>query len=80
MEFPYFRGEQARTRKYLSMLCLPILLIHCIRAPMQSAFLLPLKGIVEVDETFVGCKVSGKGRGYKGNKAIVMGAVQREGK
>ena len=27
MDFPYFRGEQARTRTYLSVLCLPTLLI-----------------------------------------------------
>ena len=39
-----------------------------------------LRGIVEVDETYVGGKVKGMGRGYRGNKAIAIGAVQREGK
>ena len=39
-----------------------------------------LRGIVEVDETYVGAKVKGMGRGYRGNKAIASGMVQREGK
>ncbi len=55
-------------------------LCHRIRAAMEEAYPMPLKGIVEIDETFVGGKVKGKGRGYKGNKAIVVGAVQRQGK
>jgi len=55
-------------------------LCHRIRATMEDAYPFPLKGIVEIDETFVGGKVQGKGRGYKGNKAVVVGAVQREGK
>lgn len=38
-----------------------------------------LFGIVEVDETMIGGKVEGKGRGYKGNKTWVAGAVQRDG-
>jgi len=38
-----------------------------------------LVGIVEVDETFVGGKVRGKGRGYKKNKAVIAGAIQRNG-
>jgi transposase-like protein len=38
-----------------------------------------LKGIVEIDETFLGGKVHGKGGGYRGNKACVIGAVQRDG-
>ena len=55
-------------------------LAHRIRAAMEDAYPMPLKGIVEIDETFVGGKVRGKGRGYRDNKAIVVGAVQREGK
>ena len=38
-----------------------------------------MDGIIEADETFVGGKTVGKGRGYKGNKAIVVGVVQRKG-
>ncbi|HWA12570.1 MAG TPA: IS1595 family transposase [Burkholderiales bacterium] len=39
----------------------------------------PLEGHVEIDETYVGGKVKGKGRRYVGNKAVVMGMVQRGG-
>ncbi|MDE0098643.1 MAG: IS1595 family transposase [Truepera sp.] len=52
-------------------------LCHRIRAAMEDAYPMPIKGLIEIDETFVGGKVKGKGRGYKGNKAIVVGAVQR---
>ena len=38
-----------------------------------------LKGIVEVDETFVGGEMRGKGRGYRGNKTEGVGAMQRGG-
>jgi IS1 family transposase len=38
-----------------------------------------LTGIIEMDETFVGGKTEGKGRGYKGNKALVVGVVERGG-
>jgi transposase-like protein len=55
-------------------------LCHRIRAAMQDAYPLPLKGLVEVDETWIGGKTKGMGRGYKGNKAVVVGAVQRQGK
>ena len=36
-------------------------------------------GDVEVDETLVGGKVKGKGRGYRGNKTTVMAMVERDG-
>jgi transposase-like protein len=41
-----------------------------------------LFGVIEIDETFIGGRVKGKGAGpYSGgNKAIVVGAVQRDGK
>ena len=52
-------------------------LCHRIRAAMAEANV--LSGTVEVDETYVGGKVRGRGRGYKGNKTIVAGAVQRGG-
>ena len=54
-------------------------LCHRIRAAMAELNPEPLRGTVEVDETFVGGKVQGKGRGYRGNKAIVVGAIQRQG-
>ena len=57
---------------------------HRIREAMgNDQFTGPtLFGIVEVDETFVGGKQSGKGRGPYSttNKSIVVGAVQRDGK
>ena len=55
-------------------------LCHRIRKAMQDVYPVPLKGIIEFDETFVGGKVRGKGNGYKGNKAVVVGAVERDGK
>jgi transposase-like protein len=55
-------------------------LCHRIRAAMKDAYPTPLRGIIEVDETWVGGKVRGKGHGYKGNKSVVVGAVQRKGK
>jgi transposase len=39
-----------------------------------------LRGVVEIDETYVGGKTRGMGHGYKGNKTIAIGAVQRGGK
>src|SRR5450432_2659754 len=55
-------------------------LCHRIRGGMRDANCELLRGIVEVDETYVGGKVRGMGRGYKRNKAIAIGAVQRKGK
>ena len=54
-------------------------LCHRIRAAMTEVDPDPLSGEVEVDETFVGGKVRGKGYGYRKNKTIVAGAVQRGG-
>jgi transposase-like protein len=54
-------------------------LCHRIRAAMREINSDLLRGVVEVDETYVGGKVRGMGRGYKGNKAIAVGAVQRGG-
>jgi transposase len=39
----------------------------------------PMEGHFEIDETYVGGKVKGKGQRYVGNKTIVMGLVQRGG-
>lgn len=41
-------------------------LCHRIRAAMAKVNPEPLRGIVEVDETYVGGKVRGQGRGYRG--------------
>lgn len=54
-------------------------LCHRIRKALQTPSAL-MKGIVEVDETYIGGKVRGKGRRYTGNKTIVLGAVERNGK
>ena len=57
-------------------------LCHRIREAMGNDPLSgpTLVGVVEVDETLVGGRVKGKGRRYMGNKTIVAGAIQREGK
>ena len=39
----------------------------------------PLDGIVEIDETLIGGKRKGAGRGYRGDKAVVFGMVERGG-
>lgn len=54
-------------------------LCHRIRAAIKDASPALLKGIVEVDETYVGGKVRGMGRGYRGNKVAVVGALERKG-
>ena len=54
-------------------------LCHRIRAALNEVDAQLLKGIVEVDETFVGGEMRGMGRGYKGNKTVVVGAMQRGG-
>lgn len=54
-------------------------LCHRIRAAVKDATPEPLRGIVEVDETLVGGEVRGRGKGYRGNKTVVIGAVERGG-
>lgn len=54
-------------------------LAHRIRAAMGEVEGSPLVGIIEVDETLVGGKRRGVGAGYRQNKAVVIGAVQRDG-
>ena len=54
-------------------------LCHRIRAALNEVDAQLLKGIVETDETFIDGKVEGEGRGYKGNKTVVVGALQRDG-
>lgn len=54
-------------------------LCHRIRAAMNEVSGEQLSGTLEVDETFVGGKVRGQGRGFRGNKSTVVGVVQRKG-
>jgi transposase-like protein len=54
-------------------------LCHRIRAAMTDAAIEPLLGTIEVDETYVGGEAEGMGHGYKGNKALVVGAIERGG-
>ena len=56
-------------------------LCHRIREAMGNDPLTgpTLVGVVEVDETLIGGKAKGKGRGYRGNKTWVAGAIQRAG-
>ena len=56
-------------------------LCHRIRNAMTQASqdVEPLDGTIEVDETWIGGKSQGFGRGYTGNKALVVGVVQRKG-
>ena len=54
-------------------------LCHRIRAAMKEVNPEPLKGTVEVDETYVGGKRRHVGRGYRGNKTCVIGALERKG-
>lgn len=54
-------------------------LCHRIRTAMKDADTTPLEGSVEVDETFIGGKSKGYGRGYIDNKTMVLGAIERGG-
>jgi transposase-like protein len=63
-------GVAYRTAWYLS---------HRIRTAMAQAIETPLTGIVEVDETWIGGKRRNVKEGYRGNKTMVVGAVQRGG-
>ena len=54
-------------------------LCHRIREALRRDTDPLLKGIVEVDETFVGGKRKGVGSGSREGKTMVIGAVQRDG-
>lgn len=57
-----------------------LFLCHRIRYGLKDVFpSAQLTGEVEADETYIGGKVRGKGRGYKGNKAVVVALVERDG-
>lgn len=55
-------------------------LCHRIRKAMTGAYPFPLKGVVEIDETWHGGEARGRGKGFVGNKAVIVGAYQRGGK
>jgi transposase-like protein len=54
-------------------------LCHRIRKAMQDANPVPLKGTVELDETWIGGKRRWKARTYLRNKTMVLGAIERGG-
>ncbi len=55
-------------------------LCHRIREAMSTGDIPKLGGTVEIDETYVGGKVSGKGQAYaRKQKKVVMGAIERGG-
>ncbi len=54
-------------------------LCHRIRNAMITNAKKQLNGIVEVDETWVGGKKKDVGHGFKGNKVLAVGAVERNG-
>jgi len=54
-------------------------LCHRIRKAMEEANPTKLSGTVECDETYVGGKRRHVGSGYLGNKAMVLGALERGG-
>ena len=57
-----------------------LFLCHRIRYALKDVSASsPLGGIVEADETYVGGRVKGKGRGYKRNKAVIVSLVERGG-
>jgi transposase-like protein len=58
-----------------------LFLCHRIRFALMDIFPTgKLGGIVEADETYLGGKMKGKGRGYKKNKTPVVSLVERGGR
>jgi transposase-like protein len=54
-------------------------LCHRVRAAMREVSADLLKGVVEVDETYIGGRTHDGGKGGKRNKAVIIGAVERGG-
>src|SRR4051794_13679445 len=54
-------------------------LCHRIRDAMGSIEESPLVGVIEIDETLIDGKRPGMGKGYRENKTVVIGAVERGG-
>jgi transposase-like protein len=63
-------GVSYKTAWYLS---------HRIRHAMRDELPELLDGTVEIDETWVGGVKRGKGKGFTGNKSIVVAAIERGG-
>jgi transposase-like protein len=55
-------------------------LCHRIRSAMTDDSGELLRGVVEVDETYIGGVMHGRKQGYKGNKVTILGAVERGGR
>ena len=54
-------------------------LCHRIRAAMADGQPMLLRGAVEVDETWIGGRRKNVGHGFRDNKTMVLGAIQRGG-
>jgi transposase-like protein len=54
-------------------------LAHRIRSAMEEDSPVPLSGVVEIDETWLGGKVTDRGQGPFANKQLILGAVERGG-
>jgi transposase-like protein len=52
---------------------------HRIRSAMEEDSPVPLRGIVEIDETWVGGRRKGSGAKWRQHKTMILGAVQRDG-
>lgn len=55
------------------------MMLHKLRAAMVKADREKLRGVVEVDESYVGGREESGGRRHIGNKALVVGAVEVRG-
>ncbi|NUM56590.1 MAG: IS1595 family transposase [Candidatus Hydrogenedentes bacterium] len=54
-------------------------LCHRIRAAVKDVNEAQLSGTVECDETYLGGRARGRGRGFTGHKQMVLGAIERGG-
>jgi transposase-like protein len=52
---------------------------HRVRSAMEEDSPVPLDGIVEVDETWIGGKRKGSGARWREHKTMILGAVERSG-
>lgn len=55
-------------------------LCHRVREAMRDVASARLSGVIEIDETWVGGRQRGVGKGQSTNKTAVIGAVERDGK